>query len=280
MKKKLLLTAGVSLMFGMAVLLGGCQGKNDDSDTNIEEKQKEEVLKNIGTESDGENVYKVVLENKTGKDIVGFSIKDSSMTEFPENMLEENDIFENDEKRNLFYDATSAVKAAENQETGEDGSAKVLNPQMDIQLTFEDQTSLILTAFPFGDVEEAQICLEDEVAFVQYESLASEELVSTKEAELRIKTEAEAAAQAQAEAEAAAAAQAEAEAAAQAQAEAEAAAQAQAEAEAAAAAQAEAEAAAAAQAQAEAEAAAAEQQEAQQSQDNLGAGCVNDGLVY
>ena len=262
MKKKLLLTAGVSLMFGMAVLLGGCQGKNDDSDTNIEEKQKEEVLKNIGMESDGENVYKVVLENKTGKGIVGFSIKDSSMTEFPENMLEENDIFENDEKRNLFYDATSAMKAAENLEKGEDGSAKVLNPQMDIQLTFEDQTSLILTAFPFGDVEEAQICLEDEVAFVQYESLASEELVSTKEAELRIKTEAEA------------------EAAAQAQAEAEAAAQAQAEAEAAAAAQAEAEAAAAAQAQAEAEAAAAEQQEAQQSQDNLGAGCVNDGLVY
>ena len=270
MKKKLLLTAGVSLMFGMAVLLGGCQGKNDASDTNIEEKQKEEVLKNIGTESDGENVYKVVLENKTGKDIVGFSIKDSSMTEFPVNMLEENDIFENDEKRNLFYDATSAVEAAENQETVEDGNAKVLNPQMDIQLTFEDQTSLILTAFPFGDVEEAQICLEDEVAFVQYESLSSEELVSTKEAELRIKTEAEAAAQAQAEAEAAAAAQAEAEAAAQAQAEAEAAAQAQAEAEAA----------AAAQAQAEAEAAAAEQQEAQQSQDNLGAGCVNDGLVY
>ena len=179
MKKKFLLTAGVSLMLGMAALLGGCQGKNDDSNTNIEEKQKEEVLKNIGMESDGENVYKVVLENKTGKGIVGFSIKDSSMTEFPENMLEENDIFENDEKRNLFYDAASAVEAAENQETGEDGSAKVLNPQMDIQLTFEDQTSLILTAFPFGDVEEAQICLEDEVAFVQYESLSSEELVST-----------------------------------------------------------------------------------------------------
>ena len=117
----------------------------------------------------------------------------------------------------------------------------MLNPQMDIQLTFEDQTSLILTAFPFGDVEEAQICLEDEVAFVQYESLSSEELVSTKEAELRIKEEA--AAQAQAEAEAAAAAQA----------------------------QAEAEAAAAAERQ---------QQEAQQTQDNMGAGCVNDGLVY
>ena len=225
MKKKFLLTAGISLMLGIAALLGGCQGKNDDSSTNIEEKQKEEVLKNIGTEADGKNVYKVVLENKTGKDIVGFSIKDSSMTEFPVNMLEENDIFENDEKRNLFYDATSAVEAAENQETVEDGNAKVLNPQMDIQLTFEDQTSLILTAFPFGDVEEAQICLEDEVAFVQYESLASEELVSTKEAELRIKEEA--AAQAQAEAEAAAAAQA------QAEAEAAAAAQAQAEAEAA-----------------------------------------------
>ena len=46
MKKKFLLTAGISLMLGIAALLGGCQGKNDDSSTNIEEKQKEEVLKN------------------------------------------------------------------------------------------------------------------------------------------------------------------------------------------------------------------------------------------
>lgn len=244
MKKKILMIASVSLMLGITMFLGGCKGKNADSSASIEENQKEENLKNIGNEADGENIYKVVLENKTGKDIVGFSIKDSSMTEFPANMLEENDVFENDEKRNLFYDATSAIEAVENQATEEDSSEKALTPQMDIQLTFGDQTSLVLNAFPFGDVEEAQICLEDEVAFIQYDSLASEEMVSTKEAELKIKAEAEAAAaQAQAEAEAAAAAQA--------QAEAEAAAEAE-----------------------------RQQQEAQQSQDNFGSGCVNDGLVY
>ena len=273
MKKKLLLVLGMSLMLGVGMLLGGCgSSKNDSEEKDTEEKeQKEEVLKNIGTEAEGENVYKVVLENKTGKNIVGFSIKDSSMTEYPASMLESEDVFEDGEKRNLYYDSTSAIEAAESQAQASGEEAKALEPQMDVQLTFDDQSSIVLTAFPFGDVEEAQICLEDEVAFIQYESISSKESVSTKEAELTIKAEAEAAAQAQAEAEAAAAAQA------QAEAEAAAAAQAQAEAEAAAAAQAE-----AARQQAAQQQAARQQQQQQQQQapSNSGDGCVNGGLVY
>ena len=268
MRKKSIIF-GMLLLLWMNVLLGGCAGKQDSAGNDTAKEEKEETLKNIGTEAEGENIYKVVLENETGKNIVGFSVKDSSMTEFPASMLGEDDIFETGERRNLYYDSTSAVEAAGTQTAEAGEEANVLTPQFDIQLTFDDQTSMVLTAFPFGDVEEASVCLEDEVAFIEYESVASKETVSTKEAELAVKAEAAAAAQAQAEAEAAAAAQA------QAEAEAAAAAQAQAEAEAAAAAQAQAEAEAAAQAQA-----AARQQQQQQAPASSGDGCMNGGLVY
>lgn len=246
MKKRSILALTLSLTLALSMFLGGCGSAETSSEEAkaAEEETEEEVLKNIGTEAEGENIYKVVLENKTGKDIVGFSIKDSSMTEYPASMLETGDVFADGEKRNLFYDSASAVEAAEAQAAASGEDTKALEPQMDIQLTFDDQTSLVLSAFPFGDVEEAQICLEDEVAFIEYESLASKETMSTKEAELTVKAEAEAAAAAQA--------------------------------------QAEAEAAAAAQAQAQAEAA-RQQQAAQQQQtapSTSGDGCVNGGLVY
>ncbi|OUN36037.1 hypothetical protein [Lachnoclostridium sp. An76] len=267
MIKKLLLIISMIFILGVSMLLGGCGNNQSDSDANKQVEKPEEVLKNIGTEAEGENIYKVVLENKTGKNIVGFSIKDSSMAEFPVNMLETEDVFADQQKRNLYYDSTSAKEMGGDQAVEAEEDAKVLQPQIDIQLTFDDQSVLVLSAFPFGDVEEAQIYLEDEVAFIQYESLANNEMISTKEAELTIKAEKEAAAQAEAEAAAAAQAQAEAEAAA--------AAQAQAEAEAAAAAQAQAEAEAAAQAEA-----ARQQAAQQQAPSNQSDGCVNGGLVY
>ena len=285
MKKKAILTLGISLMLTMSLLLGGCGSKKDASEEKTAEEKaekQEEVLKNIGTEAEGDNIYKVMLENKTGKDITGFAVKDSSMAEYPANMLADGDAFTDGEKRYLFYDASSAAEATETQTAQSGESANALTPQMDVQLTFEDQTSMVLTAFPFGDVEEAQICLEDEVAFIQYESLSTKETMSTKEAELTIKADAEAAAQAEAEAAAQAQAEAEEAAAAQAQAEAEAAAAAQAQAEAAAAAQAQAEAEAAAAAQAEAarQQQAAQQQQQQQAPSTSGDGCMNGALVY
>lgn len=218
-------------------ILAGCGKQKTEDQRSIKEekeeiekeKEEKEELKLIGNESEGENIYKVTLENNTGKDIVGISVKDSSQETYPENMLSENDRFVKNERRYLFYDANTAIKVLEDQQV--DSGQPILDPQFDIQLTFEDQTALVLTAFPFDDIKEGKICLQDGVAFVEYESIVDNQKVSTKEAELNLKAqaEAEAAAKAQAEAEAAAKAQAEAEAAAKAQAEAEAAAAAQAQ---------------------------------------------------
>lgn len=194
-----------------AGMLLGCGGKKQEEKT---EEKKEEALKSIGKEEAGEGAYKVILENSTGKDIIGMSVKDSSMEEYPENMLAESDVFKKGEKRNLFYKKTVNEEIEEDVEQ----DTPVLELQYDIQITFDDGTIFILSAFPFEDIKEGKICFAEEVAFVEYKSESTKQSVSTKEAELAIKAEAKAAA----EAEAKAAAEAEAKAAEEAKAAAEA----------------------------------------------------------
>ena len=176
----------------------------------------------------------------------------------------------------LYFDSASVPTQAPAQE-GE----KLLTPGYHIQITMADGTNYVLNNFPFGDIEEGEICLEDGVAFVKYKSVSSGEDVSTKEAELTIKANNEAAAAAQAAAEAQAQAEAEAAAQAEAEARAQAEAEARAQAEAEEAARREAEAAAAAQAAAE-EAARQQQQQQQDTPADSGSGdsCLNGGLLW
>lgn len=262
MRGKKILVFGMAAVMSFSLLAGGC-GKSDST----EQKEKiEEVLKVIGKEAKGENIYKIQLENKTGKNITGVSVKDTSMAEYPENMLPGGEVFEVNEKRNLYCELSDEVE------------------QLEVQFVFDDQTTMVLTSFPFDDMKKAVIFMEDEVAFLEYKSVSGEKTFSTKETELAAKIAREKAKAAE-EAEAAKAA-AEAEAAAKAAAEAEAAAKAQEEAEAAARAKAEAEAAERAKAEAEEaarkkeEAARRKQEEQQETAGGSGEGCVDDGLIY
>lgn len=78
--------------------------------TKVEKQEKkEEELKAIGTEQEGDNIYKIKLENKTGKNITAFTIKDSTIDAYPDNMLEE--------KRYLYYDASNVVNAENTEST-------------------------------------------------------------------------------------------------------------------------------------------------------------------
>lgn len=187
MKKKI-----IALVFAGVMVLSmiGCGNKEEtkatestEAATESETETEEETFKTIGTEKEADNVFCVKLKNSTGKKITGVSVKTMDDTEFSENMLKEKDVFEVNEERNLFYEAASD----ENQETESEentGDEKLLTPGYDIQLTFEDETVKVLHAFPFEDIEEGEICLEDDVAFLKYESLSSKQKVNTKEAEL------------------------------------------------------------------------------------------------
>ena len=144
---------------------------------------------------------------------------------YPENMLEEGDVFADQESRNLYYkapekneneDVTEESETTENDGTDDE---KVLEQGYDVQLTFEDDSTAELHAFPFGDIEKGDLCYADDVAYLTYTSIESKEQIDTKEAELAVKQAAEQKAAEEAAAQAAAEQKAAEEAAAQAAAE-------------------------------------------------------------
>lgn len=204
MKKKLLVLLCVTTL-GMSMALTGC-GKDEpvEKKAEVTEEKKEEELIAIGEEKDSE--YQVKVTNKTGKTITAVSVKSSDETEYPVNMMAEGDVFKAEESRLLCYTAPEPVANPDAAPTD-----KVLTPAYDVQLTYEDGTIAVLHGFPFGDIDEGELFME-EVAYIKYTSVATKSQVDTKGTEEAIKTQeeekakAEAEAKAQAEAEAAAAA--------------------------------------------------------------------------
>ena len=204
MKRKVLIALCVC-MIGVAGMTSGCGDKKEETPV-VEEKEPE--LKTIGKED--KEAFKVEIKNATGKTIKGIAIKQTDEESYPENMLEDGDVFTDQESRNLYYKAPEDT-TKETEENTEDMAAesekaqeKELEQGYDIQLTFEDDSTAELHAFPFEDIEKGEICYEDDVAYLTYTSVASKEELNTKEAELAVKAAEQKAAE---EAAAAAAAQ-------------------------------------------------------------------------
>jgi len=219
MKRKVLVTLCLC-MIGLAGTVTGCGSKKEETPV-VEEEKKE--LKAIGQED--KEAFKVEVKNATGKNIKGVAIKLTDEDAYPENMLEEGDVFADQESRNLYYkalekneneDVTEESETTENDGTGDE---KVLEQGYDVQLTFEDDSTAELHAFPFGDIEKGDLCYADDVAYLTYTSIESKEQIDTKEAELAVKQAAEQKAAEEAAAQAAAEQKAAEEAAAQAAAE-------------------------------------------------------------
>jgi len=187
MKKKVML--GLCLAASFTVLsMAGCKKEEakevPETEPVVEEQaEEEEILKTIGAEAEG--AFKVRLTNNTGKDIKGISIKIIEEEEFPENFLAENDIYTVEEARYLYYSPNQEAKTEEAAEGDED--ERLLTPGYDIRLTFSDDTVAVLHSFPFEDIEEGELHLEEEVGFIKYTSVSTNETVETKEAELAIK---------------------------------------------------------------------------------------------
>lgn len=221
MKRKVLVTLCLC-MIGLAGTVTGCGSKKEETPV-VEEEKKEPELKAIGQED--KEAFKVEVKNATGKNIKGVAIKLTDEDAYPENMLEEGDVFADQESRNLYYkalekneneDVTEESETIENDGTDDE---KVLEQGYDVQLTFEDDSTAELHAFPFGDIEKGNLCYADDVAYLTYTSIESKEQIDTKEAELAVKQAAEQKAAEEAAAQAAAEQKAAEEAAAQAAAE-------------------------------------------------------------
>ena len=176
------------------------ENKEADDTEAADDEAKDEDLKTIGEkpEEDTEGVLSVKLKNLTGKVITGVAVKNEKDEEYPDNFLKEEDKFEADEERVLWFDPNAKDKvdeenkdaaddskdATETEETKEDAKteetadgeekddAEKEVPKYNIQLTFEDGTTAEIHTFPFGDTEEAELHLEDEVAYLVFDSIS------------------------------------------------------------------------------------------------------------
>lgn len=199
MKKKIL-TALFAGIFGSAVIVSGsvCTFA---AGTEVAEKSAEDTaeLKTIGAKEKEEGAFSVKLKNATGKDIKEIKIKVSGHSEFAdtENLLEKDAVFAAEEERILNY--LPKVKE-ETEEKKEDSKEKEEPLVFDIQLTFADDTTAVVHTFPFGDIEEGEICMDGELAYLVFESVNLKKEVNTLETETTIaemiKAQKEAAAQA------------------------------------------------------------------------------------
>ena len=193
MKRKVLVTLCLC-MIGLAGMVTGCGSQKEETPV-VEEEKKEPELKTIGQED--KEAFKVEVKNATGKNIKGVAIKLTDEEAYPENMLEEGDVFADQESRNLYYKALEKNEnedvTEESETTENDGTEdeKVLEQGYDVQLTFEDDSTAELHAFPFGDIEKGDLCYADDVAYLTYTSIESKEQIDTKEAELAVKQAAE-----------------------------------------------------------------------------------------
>ena len=240
-----------------------------------------ETLATIGNVAEGEYISCVKTYNSTEQDITSVQVKDSSMSDYGDNLLEDGDTFKNGEARNFYYDTENAEKAASAATPVSTASGELTNAYIsadyEVKLILADQTELVLHSFPFANGKEVSIyrASSDEGGFgyLTYEDEESGDEISTYDTEKGIYDSEQAAAQQAAEAEASASA------AAAEQAAAEQAAAEQAAAEQAAA-QAAAEQAAAEQAAAQAAAEqAASNSSNQQSSSSSDEGCLSGGVI-
>ena len=183
MKKKLLaalLTGIFTLSSAGMVVSQAAQTNTAQTEESQQEESQSEELKLIGEENP--EAYSVTLVNETGKGIKEIAIKELSKKEYSENMLKEQDIFQDNEKRILYY-KPSEEQDTEEQSDKTETEKKDEIPMYDILLTFEDDTTAELHTFPFGDIEEGVLKLEDKVAYLVFQSVSLKKEVNTLDTE-------------------------------------------------------------------------------------------------
>lgn len=188
MKKRILtvLLAGV-MCFSMTTAAFAAE-----TDAAASETAETTEMKLLG--EDAEGAFHVALKNSTGKDIKEVKINVAKKVEYKdaENLLKEDDIFKADEERLLCCVPLKEEKKEADTEKDKEPEIPVYN----IKLTFADDTTAEVHTFPFGDIEEGELHLEGEIAYLVFDSVSLKESVNTLETETKIADEIKAAAEA------------------------------------------------------------------------------------
>lgn len=154
--------------------------EEEKKEDEAEAKADEAEYQVIGTESADAN--KILLTNHTGDAITGFTVKASTASEFPENMMEEGMKIENDERICLYY-APSETEAEAT------SSGMMLRTTYEFSISNESGREIRMPGLIFDDIEEAELCFEDEVGFIRYVSVDTGEEITTKEMALLLQAQ-------------------------------------------------------------------------------------------
>ena len=199
----------LAAVLGITLIGTGCSGQEKE-----EEKEPEVEYETIGQES--EEACEILLTNGTGSTITGLAVKSSADAGYPANMMTSEQKFEADETVDFFFtpeyqggdmsESGEETADAQNGGTAEDETqsadasedqapiaAAQINVTYSLQMSMEDGSVYELTSFPVEDMEEAELKLEDGVAFVAYTSTSEEVEINTKETELAVKADKDAA---------------------------------------------------------------------------------------
>ena len=213
MKKKIVMTLLIGSLAAVtpAICFAAETVKAEESKT---------PLKTVGEEKEGCITFK--LSNSTTKKITGLAIKASEKDEFPENMMEENDSFEVDEKKRIYFmEETEEPQETKLEESGEADSVPATeeevnsNPEdptaedaeeelkkYDLHITFEDESTADVFDIALEDLTTVVIREKDGIVYATYKSLSTKEKINTYDAQKALADQAaaeEAAAQAAAQ---------------------------------------------------------------------------------
>lgn len=178
MKKSVL-----SLVLAFVLLLSGC-GLRPAETAPAEQPEKTDSPISIPDIS-SENVYGFRFFNATGQDIYAISFREATVSEdYTENLLAPGFVLNDGNWMDISYDSSEAEKAFEALENTE--SRVKLTSEYRMLIVLKDGRHYELSAFPLGDMEDCTVLLSDNVAYLSYSSLCTEQLIITKQAELAI----------------------------------------------------------------------------------------------
>ena len=167
-------TGALAFVCAALVLCAGCSAAENSSSA---EATSVPELKVVGEKSDSKDTFCVTLENGTKQEITAVSVKTGSEEKFPESMMKKGETLAKDEKFELYYTPKTE------EESSGSGDEYFVSPRYDVQLTLKDGKTYVLHGFPFEDIKEGTVLLEDDIAYITYTSVSTKEKIDTKEAE-------------------------------------------------------------------------------------------------
>lgn len=204
--KKILIAIGLLTLLVGVFALSSCSQPEEPQElqeaADAEEEPQEDILV-IGKET--VNAIQVEATNTTGKEIVDIAIKDSSQEEYPDSLMNADQVIGDEQKVLIYFEPEATEEKKE-----EEGRAAdlILRDLFSVQITFDDESLVELHDLNFEEISDIKFCLSEEgVGYLEY--LTSEgEKENTLEFEKGLLAEQEAAAKAAEEARAAEEAQA------------------------------------------------------------------------